>query len=54
MRVFIWCYYEDSKRREISMIKVSKQQGGFTVLELVVVLVAIAILVALAVFMFGK
>ncbi len=36
------------------MKKAGSQQGGFTVLELVVVLVSAGILVTLAVFMFGR
>lgn len=36
------------------MKKAVQRQGGFTVLELLVVLVLAGILIALAIFMFGK
>jgi prepilin-type N-terminal cleavage/methylation domain-containing protein len=42
---------EDSRNRGTNM-KSMKRQAGFTILELLVVIVAIVILIALAVFLF--
>lgn len=39
-------------RRGVSMSKVAKQQDGFTILELLIVIVAVGILTALVIVLF--